>query len=282
MILAWVTGTAVVINTPLFADAGNTRPSTHHEQVVGPAHTTDTMLRILRDSGVLPQLSNLAAVIIGESRQHWHSCGSSDVQLESWLNEMFATDEISRIAIRGLRDALETPTITNIVQWLDSPSGQSIIEAERLSASVSENEFERHASELGTSPAYRTERMPRIRELIGTTRAGNFVSVLNTELNSLVSLSIACSPSSDAVQALLGVASAERQDLGLVSLIMNINLYAPTAVVYRDVEDRVIDDYLEFSKSPAGKAYHSALINVTRNTLADRLDAFASRMTPDQ
>ena len=274
---AWMTGTVALISTPLSADVGNATPSTHQKKARS-ANVEDTLLRMLHDSGVLALLTNLPPMIIGESREYWQNCGSSDNELESWLNEAFAADEITRIAIDELQHALDTTTMTFILQWLDSPSGQTIIQAERSSASLSEDDFERYANELEASPDYRTERAPRIRALIDTTRTGHFVSVFNTELNAIISLSTACSPGSDRVRELLAAASVQRQDLSLVSVIMNINLHAPTAVIFRDVEDRVIDDYLEFSNSPAGKAYHDALIRVTRDTLIDRMEDVAFRL----
>lgn len=271
----------MLMSTPALSDAGNETPP----QKVAPAGQAipdDTLQRILHDSGILSQLTNLSPMIIGESSEHWQNCKSSDAQLAPWLKDAFAADKITRVAIDKLQKMLDTPTIISILQWLDSPTGQAIIRAEHSSASLSEDDFERYISELDTSPAYRTERAPRIRSLIHTTGAGNFVSVLNTELNGIVSLSIACSPSSDTVQQLLNAANTERQNISLVSFFMGIDLLAPTAVVYRDVENRTIDDYLMFSKSPAGKAYHAAMISVTRDTLVDRMEAFADRLAPRQ
>ncbi len=279
--LAWLIGTLLLVSTPVLSNTGHSTPSTLNEHEDQVTHS-DALQRILNDSGILPQLSDLSPIIIAESRQPWQDCETSDAQLESWIIDAFAADKITQIASSKLQDSLDETTFTKILQWLDSASGQTIIQAERMSATLSEEDFERHISELAASPAFQTERAPRIRSLVSTIRAGNFVSVLNTEINGIVSLSSACSPDNDTIRQALSTANDERQDLSFVSVLMNINLMPPTAAVYRQVENDVIDDYLAFSNSQAGKAYHEALINVTRDTLVNRLEALAYRLVPTQ
>ena len=274
--------TCISISTASLSNTGNVTSSmveAEVDQLITKKLTTNEMLeRILEDSGVLSQMSNLPATIIGESEQHWQSCSASDAHLESWINAAFSAEEISRLAVNGLNNALDAQGIVKVVDWLDSASGQTIIDAERASGALSEEEFESYIGKLNASPDFQTERAPRIRTLLSRTRVAEFVSVLNTELNAAVSVATACSPDHDTVKQLLETANIERQNIGLETVFMAINLQAPTAVVYRAVEDAVIDDYLEFAASDAGQAYHEALIKVTRDTLINRLEALGDRM----
>ena len=250
------------------------------EAEAGQLVTNQMLERILEDSGVLSQMSNLPSTIIGESEPQWQRCSASDAQLKSWINKAFSAEEMSRLAISELNNALDAQRIVQVVDWLDSASGQTIIEAERASGTLSDEEFKRLIAELNVSPDFQTERAPRIRKLVTMTRVAEFISVLNTELNAAVSLATACSADHDTIKQLLETANTERQNISLEIVFMAINLQAPTAVVYRTVEDAVIDDYLEFAASDAGQAYHAALIKVTRDTLVKRLEALGDRVSP--
>ena len=241
--------------------------------------TREMLKRILEDSGVLSQMSDLPSTIIGESEQRWQSCSASDASLASWIKSAFSVEVISSLAVNELRDALDAKGIFKVVDWLDSASGQTIIEAERASGVLSEEQFERFIGELDGSADFQTDRAPRIRTLVNRTRVAEFVAVLNTELNAAVALATACSPDHDTIKELLETAHTERQNIGLETVFMAINLQAPTAVVYRTVEDAVLDDYLDFAASDAGQAYHAALIKVTRDTLVNRLSALGDRLT---
>ncbi|NND89621.1 MAG: hypothetical protein HKN42_02060 [Granulosicoccus sp.] len=235
-----------------------------------------TLHRILDNAGVLPQLSTLATTIIGESRAQWQSCSPMTVSVDTWIRQAMSSDLMTQHAVDALRDELDASTVAAVIVWLESAPGQAITRAEHASASLSDAEFNHLFSTLGETPGYRKERAPRIKALLHSTRAAEFVTVLNSELDTLVQLASACSPTRGAIRELLSAASSQRQDLELVTLIMGINLQAPTAVIYRDVDDAVIDAYLEFASSTAGKAYHAALIKVTSDTLVERLEAFAT------
>lgn len=269
-----MSGVFILANSPLSAGTVDTTPLTSKKQT--DQKTADASLRrILNDSGIAAHLSNIFPIIIEESREHWQTCNTTDSQLERWLADALAASKMTQIATNKLGEALDEQTKIKILGWLDSPSGQAIVQAERLSASLSDEDFEYYFNELSDLPTYQTERAPRIRSLVKMTHAGAFVSSLNTEISNLVSLSIACSPDQDTIDDLLGQASTERQNLSLIVAIMNINLIRPTAVVYRQLDNQVVDDYLQFGKSEAGKAYHTALINITRDTLVNRLEALA-------
>lgn len=281
VMFAVMSGASVLANSPLAAGTADTTPLESKRQAskkqANQRTADDSLQRILSESGITAQLSSISPIVIDESREHWQSCNTSDSQLEPWLSDALSASKMTQIATDKLDEALDEQTKIRILEWLDSPSGQTIVQAERLSASLSDEDFEHYFNELSDLPTYQSERAPRIRALINRTLAGAFVSALNTEISGLVSLSIACSPNHDTINDLLAQASNERQDLGLVSAFMNINLIRPTAVVYRHLDNQIVDDYLQFSKSEAGKTYHNALINITRDTLVNRLEALADR-----
>ena len=270
--------TCMSISTASLSNTGSLGSSTGKAEP-GQLITREMLKRILEDSGVLSQMSDLPSTIIGESEQRWQSCSASDASLASWINTAFSVEVMSSLAVDELRDALDAKGIIKVVDWLDSASGQTIIEAERASGMLSEEEFERFIGELDASADFQTERAPRIRTLVNRTRVAEFVAVLNTELNAAVALTTACSPDHNTIKALLETAHTERQNISLETVFMAINLQAPTAVVYRTVEDAVLDDYLDFAASDAGQAYHAALIKVTRDTLVNRLGALGDRLT---
>ena len=270
--------TCMSISTASLSNTGSLGSSTGKAEP-GQHITREMLKRILEDSGVLSQMSDLPSTIIGESEQRWQSCSASDASLASWINTAFSVEVMSSLAVDELRDALDAKGIIKVVDWLDSASGQMIIEAEHASGMLSEEEFERFIGELDASADFQTERAPRIRTLVNRTRVAEFVAVLNTELNAAVALTTACSPDHNTIQALLETAHTERQNISLETVFMAINLQAPTAVVYRTVEDAVLDDYLDFAASDAGQAYHAALIKVTRDTLVNRLGALGDRLT---
>ena len=274
--------TCISISTASLSNTGNVTSSmveAEVDQLITKKLLSNQMLeRILEDSGVLSQMSNLPATIIGESQQHWRSCSASDAHLESWINAAYSAEEISRLAVKEMKNALDAQGIVKVVDWLGSASGQTIIDAERASGALSEEQFESYIGKLYASPDFQTARAPRIRTLVSRTRVAEFVSVLNTELNAAVTVATACSPDQDTIKQLLETANIERQNIGLETAFMAINLQAPTAVVYRAVEDAVIDNYLEFAASDAGQAYHEALIKVTRDTLVNRLEALGDRV----
>jgi len=282
VMLAMMSGASVLAISPLAADTVDTTPLTLKRQAskkqANQKATDDSLQRILSDSGITAQLSSISPIVIDESREHWQSCHTSDSQLEPWLSDALAARKMTQIATDKLDEALDEQTKIRILGWLNSPSGQAIVQAERLSASLSDEDFEHYFSKLSDLPTYQSERAPRLRALINMTHAGAFVSTLNTEISGLVSLSIACSPNHDTIDDLLAQASNERQDLSLLNAFMNIHLIRPTAVVYRQLDNQIVDDYLQFSKSEAGKTYHNALINITRDTLVNRLGALADRV----
>ena len=271
--------TLVLFSAPSFADVSKAASTVAQQSIRLPEYD-EKLPRILKDSGLLSQLSNLPATIIGESQQHWQTCGVPDATLSSFISTTFSADEMEKLALAEATQVLGTTTIDEATVWMDSPSGQAIIEAESASATLSENDFDRYISELAASPGYKTSRAPLIRKLLQSTRSAEFVAVLNSELNAIVSLSSSCSPTSDIVEQLLEKADAERQDLDLVTLVVELNLQAPSAVVYRHLEDSVLNDYLQFSESAEGQAYHTALVGIVRSVLANRLTALGDWRRP--
>lgn len=234
-----------------------------------------TAQRILDDAGVLPQLIGALDTILEESREQWLNCNTPSEAIEYWLAEAMSAEWMIRHSVDSFRDALDEKTLAAVIAWQDSSAGQAIIKAERASANLSDEQFGRLVSEISAAPGYLEKRGPRIQDLLVATRTAEFVTVLNSELNTLVSLSTECSPSVDTIQEIMDKANAERRDPDLLVLIMGFNLQMPTAVVFRDIDDAVIDAYLEFSKSSAGRTYHAALIELTRNALIKSIKSFA-------
>jgi hypothetical protein len=165
-----------------------------------------TLQRILDDAGVLPQLSTLAITIIEESRVQWQTCHAMPESVDTWIRESMSPDVMTHHAVDALRDTLDAPTLAAVTSWLNSAPGQTITKAEHASASLTEAELDRLISTLHETPGYRTERAPRIKALVDSTRAAAFVTVLNSELNSLVQLASECSPTSGEIRQLLAAA----------------------------------------------------------------------------
>ncbi|MFK7891617.1 MAG: DUF2059 domain-containing protein, partial [Granulosicoccus sp.] len=239
------------------------------------AYSDAELLRILDDSGVLAQFTSVADTVIEESRTHWRRCDVYPSGIELWISESLSAQNLNAQALGLFAQLVAQHELETISAWLKSPAGQAISAAEQATPVPSENEFRQLLEMQYALPDYQAERAPRIRALIDNTAAATIFTALNIELDALVQLASACTDTSDSVQRIVDAAIKNRESPGLINIMMRLELNAPTTVIFRNTSDAEIDAYLNFSRSSIGRAYHSALVSVVRNTMIDRLQAMA-------
>ena len=231
---------------------------------------------LLQKSGLITQLEQLGPSIEGGLNLNPAVAGKiTEAQLESVRKAFattYATDRLKAEAKTQIAAALSPEFAKQTLVWLDSDLGKRITKLED-DASQGEGFEEREAASIEIFKRLPQRRTERYTQLAKATKVGEGAAsvAINTTLATARGVSAAASDTPDrnigAIKARLDedrpklAASFDEQFLVLFS------------GAYQTLEDKEIDQYIAFAESPAGVAYHSAVIKV--------FDAVMTRATAD-
>jgi len=231
-------------------------------------------------SGVDAHLSWVLSTVQQESVAGQNSCTNKDTvpQIDQTLKELLTLDALRSSFLAQLEERLSNEHRSVILDWANSPAGSKIHAAEADSLNYDEAKFNELLNTYKESDTHSAERVERIKNMLTDTGAAYFISAINTETSSLVSMSSVCSTDQeDIIRAQIAI-EEERGAEALYRAFMRQELLVPSSVLYQKITDEEIDAYSEFAKSEAGKAYFAALIVGVRTILNERVNELTATL----
>ncbi len=266
MRFAWIVLMALHVLTPTPAIAANADPLSDYKQ-------------LLLLSGVQAHFNTIQATIVAESTTQRSSCNDTD-ELKSavanYLSELYHPASLMGAAISSLQGALTADDTTEILAWINSPAGKRIAHAESATADIPAADFSIMQKTYMESTQWTEQRVARVRAIMESTGIARFLTVLNTELSTAVTMAGACNTDSDSLATIDKAIDSARADEGLILVFMRPDLINSTGTIFRELSDADLDSYIEFADSTAGRNYHRALISTTRKILAERVEKIES------
>lgn len=227
--------------------------------------------RLVEAARLGPQLGNIAMAFqrgwsgaIGNA----HLPPASRVraqQIIDQVNDEFLAREVLRAAVeRGLA-RLESPDADAALAWWSSPLGTRFARIDSTAPSQDmQVEMARFVGDLQVKPLPQ-QRVERMTDLVASVGVGTFTrdTAIQT-LKGLLSVMQARAAKGSAPTP-TPAPDAESLEARLKPMIELVSVRTEQLVrlqwlyLYRDIPDADLDRYLEFARSPAGKAYTSAL-----------------------
>ena len=225
-------------------------------------------------SGVHAHLSWAEETVRSEAQQAHESCSETEKlpDVSAALDGLLSPGALQEGFLKQLDERINPTQLNQIIAFTQSDIGQRMFKAEAESISLDEARFDTILTELRSTGAIDQARITALKHLLADTGAVYFLSALNTELSSLVSMTSICSTDQAAIDAANILIRKERGAEALYRSFMRGELVLPAAVVYRELSDNEIAQVSTFAKTEAGNAYYSALIKGVRALLVSKVD----------
>jgi len=263
-----------VIAVATWAATGELQADTTH------AADTRQIETLLEFAGVPVHLIVAGKTISEEASQAYSACLTANdaetVQskkraFESLIQRHFGENPVNARAVRAMSGELTKDQINAANAFFTSDLGQRIVNAERAPAKQSENEFEAVVHSYLNSEHWDLSRHRLIAQLTKATRAIRFVSAVNVETSVAVQVSSLCQPTAKLYDEQLHELEQLRADTRMIEPMMALDLNPVIGVVFRNLSDEDLRDYLDFARDSAGDAFFSAVVRSVQHGIAGGL-----------
>jgi len=253
----------------------------HSASALSKENSVETIAtELLTDTGVFAHLAAATNAIVAEANKNFLLCEFSDNQFPevakrnayaAMLQRHIGPSVNQDRAVAALVTQLPEEVFTAAREWYGTDSGRRIVAADAESKAFTEEKFESVAAQYIESDAYTEERQGLISQVTDAMRATRFVSLVNGEITVAIKVSSHCDNTIEGFKALSRELKTVRTDVRWFENVLREDLIQVNAVVYRDLSDTDLQNFLEFLQSDHGTAFTSGLLEATRHGISGGL-----------
>lgn len=244
------------------------------------ANETEIATALIELSGVGPHLADVGSIVFEEALPSYRECFSEaggvmspedEQKLKSALEQNLGSTVTVQRAITELAQAMELSDLEAVQDFFNTPSGVRIVEAETASKEFDEVTFFNMQKAYFASSVWTEERTATMSDVHDSTRAVRFVSTLNGEISVAITLSGHCDATKAEFEKLQPQLDSLRSESQFVEPIMRGDMILVIAVIFKDITNDDLNNYIEFSQSDVGVRFFNALLASTEAGIAGGL-----------
>ena len=237
--------------------------------------STDQARQLMQLSGMSAQIDEVPLMLGMTLQQQQAQLQMPDWQLQALSDALEAgfQPEPMKNDVRGhLEDRLSAGDADAAIAWLESPLGQRVTELEGRAAEPAVQQEIMQRLQSGDAADVSDDRQGLLERFDEATRASDMsVEMVIGIQHGLVSAILqAAGAPAEQLDMALGQLEAARPQIATAVAAQN---QATFGVIYRDLSDAEMADYVEFAESGAGRAYHEAMFT----GFADAMESAATR-----
>ncbi len=221
---------------------------------------------LLEYSGIRQQLNALPELIKQATLQNLESCDRMSTAEKARtldnIEQRYNPQLLAKIATQKLKTLIDEKHLSEIKTWLTSDSGRIIRKTDSQAENLDELEQNKLFVRLSAEPDWSGSRKELIQSIINEAGIHQYITALHTEIAAQGALLGNCNRSPATYKKIRQENASVRNDQNMIAFFMMLSLIEPTAVAYRELNDKTLNDYIAFSRSDAGKNYHASLIQL--------------------
>ncbi len=239
------------------------------------ATSTAKAEKLMDISGMSAQIDEIPLMIGMTLQQQQAQLQMPDWQLQTLSDALQAgfDPKPMKADIRThLESKLDAADADAALAWLESPLGQRATELEGQAGLPAVQQEVMRRLQTGGGDELSTERQALIERFDDATGASDMSveMVMGIQRGMLTAILRAAGAPAEQLDAALGQIGAAR---GQIAAAVEAQNQATFAVVYRDLSDAEMREYVEFAESDSGRAYHQAMLS----GFAKAMEAAATR-----
>lgn len=227
------------------------------------------LTQIMQMSGLRGQLKALTEELRPHIEKSFKDCGlQSGSEFPDDFASRYTFDDLNNRARDFLKSTLNEETLSVVSSWLLSPEGVQIIEAERIAATWTADEFDKRIAASQVPPQWNKQRRQALTHFITATGADRYVASLSASETEFLRLLSQCSTGFSAENRNAALNRIDN-DRVLIAVFIRMDLLAPTGAVMHEIPDSVLHAYIKFASTREGQHFHQTLARVFENVLLD-------------
>lgn len=231
-------------------------------------------------SGMHTQLYRVRDTVLEETAQSLNGCADDAAfpDIDKLVANSINTQALKADYVQRLGEQLSSAQINQIIKWTRSPVGLKVHQLEANSLTLDEASLNALISDYRLSGELTKDRALAINKMLVNTGAVYFVSALNTESSAIVVMTSLCKLDSESLSIAQKAVRSARGEEGLIRVFLKQDFLMPASVIYRELSDDELNQFIAFTESDSGQAYYKALVQSIRLVLSGRVASLEQRL----